>query len=89
LYEYPDKYCLADPGQEYVVYLRWGGAVKVNLHPSSEGDIFEYHWFNPGNGKHHDIKTVKGGDIRFFSAPEGYPAVTNFKDWVLHIRKKN
>lgn len=88
LYEYPDKYCLAYPGREYIVYLRWAGAVKVDLAPSSENDTFEYYWFNPDNGKYYDKRTVKGGGIRFFQAPEGYPAVTEFKDWVLHIRIK-
>ena len=86
--EYPDKYCLAIPGQEYLVYLRWGGTVKVDLRPSLKTDGFEYYWFDPGSGKSEQVKSVQGGAIRFFPAPGGYPATLNFKDWVLHIRKK-
>ena len=86
--EYPDKYCLAIPGQEYLVYLRWAGTLKVDLRPSSETDSFEYYWFDPGSGKSGAAKTVKGGGIQFFAAPGSYPGTLNFKDWVLHITKK-
>lgn len=89
LHEHPDKYCTALPGIEYVVYLRWGGGVKVDLKPSSESDTFEYSWFNPDTGKYSSPKTVQGGDIRYFSSPGGYPSQLNFKDWVLHIRKRS
>ena len=87
LAEYPDKYCIAVPGDEYVVYLRWGGNVKVDLRPSSENDTFEYTWFDPGTGKSLPVKTVKGGDMRDFRSPGGYPAQLEFKDWVLRLKK--
>lgn len=87
LHEYPDKYCIADPGKEYVAYLRWGGGVKVDLRPSLESDTFQYNWFNPDTGKSLQTKTVKGGGIRYFSSPGGYPAVPQFQDWVLYIKK--
>jgi hypothetical protein len=87
LQEYPDKYCIALPGDEYVVYLRWGGNVKVDLRPSSEGDTFEYTWFDPATGKSLPAKTVKGGDVRYFRSPGGYPALLEFKDWVLRVKK--
>jgi len=86
--EYPDKYCLAVPGQEYVVYLRWAGTFKLDLRPSVETDEFEYYWFNPATGKSSNPVTARGGAIRFFSAPGGYPGTVHFTDWVLHIRKK-
>jgi hypothetical protein len=89
LHEYPDKFCLALPGKEFVVYLRWAGGVKVDLNPSAGSDSFEYAWYNPDTGKQHPGKTVSGGGIRYFSAPESYPSVTDFKDWVLHIKKRN
>jgi hypothetical protein len=51
--EYPEnKYCLALPGEEYVVYLRWGGTLKVDLKTTSDNDSFEYRWFDPGTGSH-------------------------------------
>ncbi len=88
LYEYPDKYAIADPGKEYVVYLRWGGSVKVDLKPSTENDDFEFRWFNPGTGEFRNPRTVKGGDVRYFASPGGYPGVLHYQDWVLHIKKK-
>ena len=85
--EYPDKYCLAVPGQEYVVYLRWAGTLKLDLRPSSESESFEYYWFNPKTGKGNPVRIVKGGAVRFFEATGGYPGTLNFTDWVLHVKK--
>lgn len=88
--EYPvNKYCLALPGQEYIVYLRWGGTFKINLATASEKDSFQYYWFDPATGKSLSPKVVKGGSAIFFSAPGGYPGNVNFHDWVLHIKKIN
>jgi hypothetical protein len=88
LHEYPDKYCMALPGNEYIIYLRWGGGVKVDLQPSSANDVFEYYWFNPDNNKYYSTRTTNGGVIRYFSCPEGYPGTVDYKDWILYIRKK-
>jgi hypothetical protein len=88
IHEYPDKYCIALPGNDYAVYLRWGGGVKVDLRPSSETDVFEYSWFNPGTGKFSAVKEVKGGALRYFSSPGSYPSQVDFQDWVLHVKKK-
>jgi hypothetical protein len=88
LHEYPAKYCLAKPGEEYVIYLRYAGGVKVDLLPSSKDDLFEYYWFDPGSGKYSSPKEINGGDIHYFSAPGSYPAEKNFKDWVLYIKRK-
>ena len=84
--EYPDKYCLAKPGQEYVVYLRWAHSAKVDLRPSAEEDDFEYAWFDPANGKFTETKTIDGGAVHLFRAPGSI--FSDYKDWVLHIRKK-
>lgn len=85
--EYPDKYCLAQPGTQYVVYLRWGGGAKVDLRPSSENDTFEYRWFNPDTGEFLTPGTVKGGGVRYFASPNSYPAQLQYADWVLHINR--
>jgi hypothetical protein len=88
--EYPEnKYCLSLPGEEYVVYLRWGGTCKIDLKGASEKDSFEYRWFDPGTGKSLPPKVIKGGSEVFFSAPGGYPGNVNFHDWVLHMKKRN
>lgn len=88
--EYPvNKYCLALPGQEYVVYLRWGGTFKIDLKTAAEKDGFECYWFDPGTGQSLTPKVVKGGTEVFLSAPGGYPGNVNFHDWVLHVKKIN
>jgi hypothetical protein len=84
--EYPDQYCLAAPGQEYVVYLRWAHQAKVDLGSTDENDVFEYSWFDPSNGKLVAGKNINGGKVHLFRSPG--PNYANFKDWVLHIRKK-
>lgn len=86
--EYPQPFCAAVLGQEYLVYLRYGGTVKIDLKPSTQDDIFEYAWFDPVAGDKRSTGTVSGGAMRSFSAPEHYPHYPQCRDWVLHIKKK-
>ncbi len=51
---YTPKFCSAVPGQEYVIYLRWGGTVDVDLRPSAESDTFRYTWIDLAEGKERD-----------------------------------
>jgi hypothetical protein len=88
--DYPeDKYCLALPGQEYVVYARWGGTLKIDLKGLPENDEFRCYWIDPSTAKEFIPSVVKGGSEVFLSAPEVYPGVVTFRDWVLHIKKVN
>ena len=80
--ENKDNFCSALPGKEYVIYLRHGGSVKVNLAPSSAKDKFNYRWFNPGTGTYQGSETISGGGTKTFSAPDNF-------DWVLHINIDN
>lgn len=86
--EYPQPFCLAKPGVEYVVYLRYAGTVKVRMDDSAVSEQYQYHWFNPATGKSSDPKTIHGNNILEFSCPESYPDIPEFKDWVLYIRKE-
>jgi hypothetical protein len=88
LHETADPYCAAVPGEEYVVYLRWGGGVKIDLRPSADADQFEWTWFNPATGESGGTGQVSGGAIRYFSPPEDYPGTLEFRDWVLHVRRR-
>ena len=85
--EYPGPLCSAIPGEEYVIYLRWGGTARVNLNPSSQREAFEFTWYNPRTGKDHTTGTISGGAIREFSTPMGYPGTAGYRDWVLHLKK--
>ncbi|MEA3224531.1 MAG: putative collagen-binding domain-containing protein [Planctomycetota bacterium] len=69
-------YCLADAGQEYLVYDPSGGTVVVNL-AALQGTA-SYKWFNPQTGKTVTGGSVNGGENRTFRAPFS-------GDSVLHI----
>ena len=43
--ENPSKYCLAVPGETYLMFLRWGGAVKLDL-TAYKGATFTRQWID-------------------------------------------
>jgi hypothetical protein len=61
------KYCLANPGREYLVYAPEGGTVEVNLAEARGALAVE--WFNPRSGAATDGGTVAGGSRHAFKAP--------------------
>ncbi|NQT52044.1 hypothetical protein HQ576_08335, partial [bacterium] len=61
------KYCLANPGKEYLVYLPEGGTATVGL-VAAKG-VLEAEWLNPSTGKWHKPAPVQGGAQRTFTAP--------------------
>lgn len=67
---------LANPGSEYVTYLRSGGSVSVDL--SSVSTTLSLEWFNPRTGTVSGQTTIDGGSTISLSAPDG-------NDWVLHL----
>ncbi len=81
----PSRFCGAIPGQEYVVYLRWGGAVKLDLRRAA-GE-FAYAWIDLTEGRERSRGTVAGGAAREFHAPEDYPRFPQYKDWLLHVQR--
>ena len=73
-------YCLARPGNEYLVYLSGGGEVTVDLTPAKEA--FTVEWIHPVEGTVTRCEDSAGGEKRTFRAPaEG--------DAVLHLRGKD
>jgi Putative collagen-binding domain of a collagenase len=70
-------YALANPGQEYLVYVPSGGNFTVNLSGSSQN--FRVEWFNPATGISSDGESVAGGANRSFSAPFSADAVLYLK----------
>ena len=67
------KYCLANPGAEYLVYLPEGGSVTVDL--SAAAGELSIEWLNPGTGEIIPGGTAKGGGQRELIAPFGDDAV--------------
>jgi hypothetical protein len=69
--------CLADPGQEYVVYRQTGGTISINL--PGGGAAFRAEWLDPRTGDRKIAAAVDGGATRTFACPDA-------RDWVLHLR---
>ena len=70
-------FCLADVGQEYLVYLPEGGEVDVDL----AAGTFGVEWFNPSAGESITGTSVLGGEHVQLCAPfEGHA--------VVHLKKQ-
>ena len=74
------KYCLANPGVEYLVYLPEGDEVTVDL--SKVSGEFAAEWMHPVEGMITPGGSVKGGDKPNFAVP--FPGAA-----VLYLRKKD
>ena len=61
------RYCLADPGRAYVVYLPEGGEVTLNL--SAAPGRFKVEWIHAAIGTTRTADDVAGGAERPFQAP--------------------
>jgi hypothetical protein len=61
------RFCLADPGKAYLVYLPDGGEVTVDLTPAPDGLTVE--WMDPIQGKIVPGKLVSGGAQQTFRPP--------------------
>lgn len=85
--EYPQPLCLANPGEEYVIYLRYGGTIKLIMDESAAANQYRYNFLNPASGEIYDSETIEGAKLLSFDCPELYPHHQVLKDWVLYICK--
>ena len=83
--ENPSRYCLAVPGQVYLMFLRWGGAVKLDL-TDYEGATFTRQWIDLATEQEHAPRPLKGGAVRVINAPEDFPGTRQEKDWILLVK---
>ena len=67
------RYCLADPGKEYLIYLPSGGTVTVDL-SAAQGEL-AVEWFDPVKDKTVAAGAIRGGARREFKAPLSGAAV--------------
>jgi hypothetical protein len=72
--------CLADPGQEYVIYRQSGGAISVDL--PNAAPTFQAEWLDPRTGARKAAAAVEGGARRSFTCPDA-------RDWVLHLKRED
>ena len=73
------KYCLADPGREYLLYLPEGGDTVVDL--SMGSGPFRIEWLHPADNTFTSAHSIMGGAKRSVRAPFS-------GDAVLHIEKE-
>jgi len=73
--------CLAEPGQQYVVYRQAGGAITLDLAGSAPGVAFASVWLDPRSGARQATGAVSGGARRSFSSPDT-------RDWVLYVARE-
>ncbi|HBZ20745.1 MAG TPA: hypothetical protein DEO60_06440 [Bacteroidales bacterium] len=85
--ENPSHFCLAEPGNEYLFYLRYGGSVKIDLRAYPESAEFAFSWTDLENNSESEKGLIRGGSIKEIKCPEDYPETVNFKDWLLHVKR--
>jgi hypothetical protein len=83
----PSHFCLADPGKEYLFYLRYGGSIKIDLTGYPVSMRFAYTWTDLVKSTDSKTGIITGGKIVEIKCPEDYPAVTEFKDWLLYLKR--
>jgi hypothetical protein len=79
-------YCLARPGEIYIVYLPKAGTIGLNLE-GIEGK-FNVQWFNPREGgklEPGSVQNIEGGSL----ADLGQPPVNDGKDWTILVKKND
>ncbi|MFC1717657.1 DUF6298 domain-containing protein [Candidatus Poribacteria bacterium] len=67
------KYCLANPGVEYLVYLPDGGNVTVDL--SAASGTLAVEWFDPSTDETTSAEAIAGGGKQDLAAPFSGDAV--------------
>ena len=88
---YPQPFCSADPGKEYVVYMRYGGGLKLDMSPATPDEPFEYSWLDPRTGETLEGACITPGKEHMFVAPGTLPTNPYMWQpigWVLHVKKK-
>jgi len=79
------RYCLAKPGEIYLVYLAQGGSARLDLGKTSGS--FAVQWFNPrkgGNLQTGSVRQVSGGR----TVDLGRAPADRNEDWLAMVRRK-
>ena len=85
--EYPQPFCLAKPGEEYVIYLRYAGTAKLKMDKPSASGKYSCQWYDPSTGILSEAKIRPGAGVMQFSCPESFPSTPDYRDWVLYLRR--
>jgi len=71
--------CLANPGNEYIVFIESGGPCTVDL-SACQGKNLTVRWYDPDTGKFQSEKNISGGSSAHCFNPPSH------KDWILHVK---
>ncbi len=80
-----DDYCLAQPGEIYVVYLPDGGTTSLDVGPNTA--TYDIRWFDPRLGG-----ALQGGSEALANGPGLVPLGTapgGAQDWAILIRRRS
>lgn len=80
-----DDYCMANPGEIYLIYLKNGGTTELNF-GDNLGE-YEILWFNPrkgGNLESGKLKVIEGDGKQTI----GEPPYDDKNDWVAIVKRK-
>lgn len=80
------KYCLAKPGEIYVIYL--GDAQTTDLDLGDSTEVFTIQWYNPRTGgplRTAGVQYIKGPGKH----PIGQPPADPDEDWAVLVKKTN
>ncbi|MEO1514373.1 MAG: DUF5060 domain-containing protein [Bacteroidota bacterium] len=86
LLDQSDAYCFRKAGEVYVVYLKKGRTVVLDLEEASGS--FDLQWYDPYEGgalQSSDVRQVQGGQKCALGQPPSKPE----QDWVILLRKKS
>ena len=75
-------FCLANAGQEYLVYLQYGGSATINL--AGGASSFSVEWYNPAYNAITNGSAVTAGTAVTLSAPFGGAAILYMKGSGFH-----
>ena len=79
-------FCLAKPGELYLVYLPWGGRYTATLDLRGATGEFNVRWFNPRTGgpllTGNAVSVTGGGRARL-----GVPPADETDDWLVMVRR--
>jgi len=60
--------------------------VKIDLSDYPASARYNYQWTDLVNSRDSKNGTISGGTVVEIKCPEDYPAIVDFKDWVLHVK---
>jgi len=86
---YNMAFCLADPGNAYLVYLPYGGWIEMDIKPIQSANL-RVIWLDPKTGHLYDGRkvTVETGKNIRISPPRSKDQNNIPDDWVLYLVKK-